>query len=96
MTSPWLQTHIIGWASSAMRLLHIHFGNLGIMTHHIQRVMSQKRLKGKNISSGAQVGNSESMPEFVRVSFLHLSSGTQPINQNAQTILVERPVKAGV
>ncbi len=92
MTPSWLQTHIIRWAGFAMRLLHIYFGNLSIVADHIQRTMSQQRLKCKNISSGAQVGNSESVPEFMRVSFLHFCPGSQPINQNTQTILVEGPV----
>jgi hypothetical protein len=60
------------------------------VTQHRQII--QKRLKCKKISSGAQVGNSESVPEFVRVSFLHLSPGSQPINKKSQTILVERPI----
>src|SRR5450759_2466886 len=87
-----LQSPIIRWAGLAMRLFHIHIRNLGIVAYHIQRTMAQQRLQGEHITPGTQIGDGKSMPEFMRVSFLHLSPGSQSVDQHAQTILVERPV----
>ena len=92
MKISWLQTHVIGWTGFTMRLFHIYFGYLGIMAYHIKRSMTQKRLEGKNISSRAQVGDGEGMPEFMRISFLDFCPVSQPVDQDTQAILVERPI----
>ena len=93
MKISWLQTHIIGWTGFTMRLFHIYFGNLGIMAYHIKRSMTQKRLEGKNIPSGAQIGDGEGMPEFMRISFLDFCPVSQPIDQDSQTVLVESSIR---
>ena len=92
MKISWLQTHVISWTGFAMRLFHIYFGYLGIMAYHIQRSMTQKRLEGKNISSRAQIGDGEGMPEFMRISFLDFCPVSQPIDQDTQTVLVESSI----
>jgi len=93
MKISWLQTHVISWAGFAMRLLHIHFGYLGIVAYHIKRSMSEQRLEGKNISSRTQVGDGEGMPEFMRICFLNFCPISQPIDQDTQTILVESSIR---
>ena len=89
MIPSWLQTHVIGWAGLAVRLFHVHIRNLSIMAYHIQRTMSQQGLKGKHVTTRTQIGDGKSVPEFVRVGFLHFCSGTQPVDQDTQTILIE-------
>ncbi len=93
MKITWLQTHIIGWTGFTMRLFHIYFGYLGIVAYHIKRTMAQKRLKGKNISSRAQIGDGEGMPEFMRISFLDFCPVSQPVDQDTQTVLVESSIR---
>ena len=93
MNMKWLQTHVISWTGFAMRLLHIHFGNLGIMPNHVQRSMSQKRLQRENITAGTQVSDGECVSEFMRIGFFNFCSGSQPVDQDTQAVLVERPVR---
>lgn len=92
MNSSWLQMHVIGWTGFAMRLFHIYIRNLGVVAHHIQRTMSQQRLQSEHIAPRTQVGDCKSVPEFMRVDFLDICSGTQPVDQHTQAVLVERPV----
>src|SRR3990172_12384257 len=92
MIPSWLQTHVVGWASLAVRLFNVHIRNLSIMEHHIKRTMSQQGLKGKHITTRTQIGDGKSVPEFVRAGLLNFCSGTQPVDQDTQTILVERSV----
>ena len=85
--NPWLQTHVVGWTGFAMRVLHVYLGDLSVVAHHIQGTMPQQGLQGKDIPAGAQIGDRHGMPEFVGVGFFDSSSGTQPVDQDAQTIL---------
>ncbi len=92
MNFSWLQPHVVGWAGFAVCLFHIHIRNLSIVAHHIQRTMSQQRLQGEHVTPGTQIGDRKGVSEFVRVRFLHLSPGSQPVDQDPQAVLVERPV----
>ncbi len=87
-----LESHVVGWTGFAVCLFHIHIRNLGIVAHHIQRTMSQQRLQGEYVTPGTEIGDREGVPEFVRVRFFHLSPGSQPVDQDPQAVLVERPV----
>lgn len=74
------------------KVCNIHFGNLGIMSHHIQRAVSQKRLQRENITSGTQICDGECVPEFMWVGLFCFCSGSQLVDQHAQTVLVERSI----
>jgi len=55
-----LQSPIIHWAGFAVRVLYVYLCNLGVVTHHIQRAMSQQGLQGEDISTRTQIGDRKS------------------------------------
>ncbi len=75
-----------------MRLCYIHFGNLGIMTNHVQRSMSQKGLQREYITAGTQVSDGKCVPEFMWIGLLDFCTRSQPIDQHTQTVFIERSV----
>ena len=71
-----IQSPIIRWARFLMRLFHIDLRNLGIMPYHVQARMSQESLQSEDISPRSQVGDRESMSEFMRIDFMDIGSFT--------------------
>lgn len=87
-----LQSPIVHWAGLAMRVLHVYLSNLGIVAHHIQRTMSQQRLKREDISARTQIGDGEGMAKFMRMYMSDLGSFPQTPDQDAQAVAVKRTV----
>lgn len=87
-----LQPPIIHWAGLAVRIFHVYFGNLSVVTYHIQRAMSQQGLQGKDVAARTQVGDGKGVAKFVRVDVVDLCPFPQAPDQDAQAVAVERPV----
>ena len=84
-----LQSPIIHWAGLAMRVLHVYLRNLGIVAHHIQRAMSQQRLKREDIPTRTQIGDGEGMAKFMWMNMSELSPLPQTPDQDAQAVAVK-------
>ncbi len=88
-----LQSPIIRWAGFAMRLFHVRFRDTGVMAHHVQRAVPEQRLQRENVAARTQIGNGERVSKLVGIGFLHPRSVPQTRNQDAQTVLGERPIR---
>jgi len=84
-----LQSPIVHWAGLAMRVFHVYLRNLGIVAHHIQRAMSQQRLKREDISARTQIGDGEGVAKFMWMNMSELSPFTQTSDQDAQAVAVK-------
>ncbi len=60
---PRLRMPVVYRARLAMRLLHAHLANGGIVFHHGEVTMAQERLEREDISARAQIGNGERVPK---------------------------------
>jgi hypothetical protein len=87
-----LQSPIVHWAGLAMRVLHVYLSNLGIVTHHIQRAMSQQRLEGEDISASTQIGDGKGVAKPVRMDVNNPTALAQTPHQDTQTVVVERSI----
>ena len=84
-----LQSPIVHWAGLAMRVFHVYLRNLGIVAHHIQRAMSQQRLKREDISARTQIGDGEGVAKFMWMNMREICPFTQTPDQDAQAVAVE-------
>lgn len=87
-----LQSPIIHWTGLAMRVLHVYLSNLGIVAHHIQRAMSQQRLKREDIPARTQISDGEGVAKFMWMNMRKLRPLAQTPDQDAQAVAVEWPV----
>jgi hypothetical protein len=76
-------------------LLHIHFGNSGVMTHHVQGCVAEKRLQSEYITASTQVSDGKGVAEFVRVRILDPGTICHSFDHLPQGIGGEGPIFLG-
>ena len=85
-----LQSPIVRWAGAAMRLGHIDFGDARIVLHHVQRAVTEQRLKCEHIPTRAEIGDRKGMPETMWIAALYIGLLAQCYGQVAQPRLGTR------
>lgn len=83
------QSPIIGWAGAAVRLFYVYLGYARIVLHHVQRTVTEQRLKCEYISARAQVRDRECVPEPMGIAFLHLRFLAQRCYHQSQCALAQ-------
>src|SRR3972149_2422841 len=85
-----LQSPVVRWACAAVCLLYVYLGDAGIMSHHVQRRVTEQRLEREQVAATPQIGNRESVTESVWMALLDVGPCAQSHNHEPQRCLVHR------
>lgn len=85
-----LQSPVVRWACAAVCLLYVYLGDAGIMSHHVQRRVTEERLEREKVTATPQVSNRESVAESVWMALLDVGPRAQPYDHEPQRRFVHR------